>query len=131
MLNIYDYLFYKLYRVNIEIDSENAGFISAMLIFYFTFFNLLSLFSLYFSFNPEIGQGLSKVHGLIVGVALISFNLWYFDSKRANAIFERFKEEKPISNIFGSLFVLGYVIFSIYLCFWVALPFVGEIVREN
>lgn len=131
MINIYDYLFYKLYRFNREIDRENAGFISAMLIFYFTFFNLLSLFTFYFSYNLEVGRGISKLHGLIVGVVLISFNLWYFNSKKTDAIFNRFKEENSLSNVIGSVLVLLYAILSVYLCFWVALPFVSDVVRTN
>ena len=62
---------------------------------------------------------------------LITINLLYFNQNKVENIFERFERESPISNVIGNLVVLVYIILSVYLCFWVALPFLSEIVRTN
>lgn len=129
MANIYDYLFYKLYRVNYEIDESNAGFISAMLIVYFLFFNILSAFSYYYVDHPE--TSVNEITGGIVMIILIGFNLMYFNHRRTELIYNRYKGESPTANMIGTSLVLLYVILSIYLCFWVAIPFLSDFVRQR
>jgi len=129
MINPYDYLFYKLYRINSEIDPGNASFISAMLIVYFVFFNILSAFIFYYAENPDIT--VSKTQGVGLMAVLVIFNLLYFNRKRVERICNTYSKESKKYSLLGWILTISYVVLSVYLCFEVALPFLSEVLKAR
>jgi len=107
MLNPFDYLYYKMYKISSYISytkADSAGFMSILL--------SLNFFTLYILITGSKDTLTAFVFFLLVLSFLI---LVYWIFKREKKIIVKYKNESENSRIIGNTIVVCYVVLSIVL----------------
>ena len=128
-MRIYDYIFFKAYQIGFAFDDSPAFGTVIVLCWLFLF----NLFTLSEYVLEEIG--LSPFSNLVVTIIvciLILFGHFYlfYYKNRYLSIHDRFKDENKTSRILGTIGVLAYGFFTVYVAFKYTVPHV-EWTRGN
>ena len=125
IFKIIDYVFYKIYKLNLSVDiafqKNEAPHWRAVIIFSFLLsLNIRTLFSLAFLFNSteyfaNIAR-ISPIRMLIIFICLIFINYLYFiKDNRYIKIHKIFENENKRARMIGSVLVLLYTLLTIII----------------
>jgi hypothetical protein len=122
MINIYEYLFYRIFK-RIVHNTQNRGFgklipfLNATLVI--SFFILINLFHFIPLFNSIISLEVLEVHYFIVFGILYVFNFLLFFKKYYNQEFDQyFVHLTKNQNRIGSIIIIFFVLISFLGLLW-------------
>jgi len=109
MMNLLDYVFYKLYRFMSRINGNrdpitHSGAMTMLL--------LANIWTLY----AFIITSYSNLFGFLIGIPIVVFvGMRYSSDKQVNKILEKYKNESAESSKRGNIIVFSYIILSFVL----------------
>lgn len=121
MKTIYNYLFYKIYRLINRLGNYDVAF-SAMMPFITLIY--LNIITIMFFIKPinNINKANYKIVIIIIGVFLLVINYFFFIYKnKYKRLIKQFENETKRQQVLGSLLVSSYAILSFILFFIVVL----------
>ena len=116
-MNVYNYLFYRIYkRQNTKFDKQESTFFASMIVSCLIFFNVFTLAIFLFKLDILPTIKITKIRAIIFGIIILGINTWiFFKNKRYLEIENKFKTLDKRTNNIGLFYILGYVIMSFVL----------------
>lgn len=123
-MRIYNYIFFKIYQI-LSVFHESPSFAAIIVMCWLFMFNSFTLFD-YFLADNGITFLRNSYMNISTGIFIFAAHLLYFYYNRRNVkIIKRFKDESQKANIMGTMGVILYISFTIWIFFKYTVPFVG------
>ena len=114
-MNLYNYLFYRIYkRQNTKFGKQESTFFASLIVSCLVYLNLFTLviFLLKLDILPTIE--INKIRAAIFGFIIMGVNTWiFFKNKKYLRIENKFSGLTKKENGIGLFFILLYVIMTI------------------
>ena len=127
-MQMYNFIFWTLYRFYKSINDEFPGFLAMMTMCWLFFFNLVSFLGFFLIKRPEYAVYTTKTLGVFVGVFIILLHSLYFLTEgRIDKIEQEFSHRPLKQRISGIAGVIAYIVFSIGVCLFYIVPQLDEL----
>jgi hypothetical protein len=113
-MNVYNYLFYRIYkRQNTKFGKQESTFFASMIVSCLVFFNLFTLTIFLFKLDILPTIEITNIRAAIFGIIILGLNTWmFFKNKKYLRIENKFTGLTKKKNGIGLFFILLYVVMT-------------------
>ena len=121
-MKFYEYIYYRMYLLFRELNSEMPSFLTIMFMCWWCFFNFVNIYGVLLLFKPELSEFYTNIVSIILISVILFLHFSYFNKRKTKEIYRKFSNQLKHKKVIGTLGVLLYVVLTIWILFVYIVP---------